>query len=172
VLVLPFLQAILISAFIVGWIISLAHLISGSVLPPEEGGWKKIFSFDQLQIWSIVLYVLALFWIILIISALIQYILIVATCNWYFSHCSCGKSYFSLSKGFWWALRYNLGSIALGSLVVAVFWLARTVFEYVNSKMQNLNAQNAAFKCLSCVLRCCLDCCHRFIKFLNKNAYI
>jgi len=23
-----------------------------------------------------------------------------------------------------------------------------------------------------CVVRCCLDCCHRFVKFLNKNAYI
>lgn len=22
------------------------------------------------------------------------------------------------------------------------------------------------------MVRCCLDCCHRFIKFLNDNAYI
>jgi solute carrier family 44 (choline transporter-like protein), member 2/4/5 len=27
-------------------------------------------------------------------------------------------------------------------------------------------------KCLSGACRCCLQCCHRFIKFLNKNAFV
>lgn len=27
-------------------------------------------------------------------------------------------------------------------------------------------------KCATCAIRCLLDCCHRFVKFLNKNAYI
>lgn len=27
-------------------------------------------------------------------------------------------------------------------------------------------------KCLACACRCCLQCCHRFIKFLNRNAFV
>ena len=37
--------------------------------------------------------------------------------------------------------------------------------------MQKWN-NNDTVKCISCCIRCVLDCCHRFIKFLNKNAYI
>jgi hypothetical protein len=27
-------------------------------------------------------------------------------------------------------------------------------------------------KCLACACRFCLQCCHRFIKFLNRNAFV
>lgn len=78
----------------------------------------------------------------------------------------------ALAKGAWWAIRYNFGSLAFGSFLLAIIWSIRLVFEYVNKKIKDLNGDNAAVKCISSAIRCCLDCCHRFVKFLNENAYI
>jgi hypothetical protein len=79
---------------------------------------------------------------------------------------------FALSKGLWWAFRYNFGSLAFGSFLLAIIWSIRVIFEYVNKKIKDLNGDNAAVKLISRVIRCCLDCCHRFVKFINENAYI
>lgn len=46
------------------------------------------------------------------------------------------------------------------------------MFEYIESKSKKLLGDNAATNCLNNCIRCCIDCLHRFIKFLNKNAYI
>lgn len=38
--------------------------------------------------------------------------------------------------------------------------------------MQKVKDESAAARCILSCTRCCLDCFHRFIKFLNENAYI
>lgn len=68
--------------------------------------------------------------------------------------------------------RYNFGSLAFGSFLLAIVWCVRVIFEYVDKKLKNFSDNNAALKCISNIVRCCLDCCHRFIKFINANAYI
>ena len=69
--------------------------------------------------------------------------------------------------------RYNLGSLAFGSFLIAVVVIIRLIFEYIDAKMKSTGADqaNAALKCLMKCVRCCLDCCHRFVKYINKNAY-
>jgi choline transporter-like protein 2/4/5 len=77
-----------------------------------------------------------------------------------------------LSTGFWWSIRYNLGSLAFGSFILAVVWIIRIVFEYIDSQLEGAKKENKVVQIISNVLRCYLDCFHRFIKFLNQNAYI
>ena len=77
-----------------------------------------------------------------------------------------------MSKGLWWSFRYNFGSLALGSLILAIVWIVRVAFEYIDKKMKSLVGNNQLASCISNAIRCCLDCCHRFIKFLNTNAYV
>ena len=78
----------------------------------------------------------------------------------------------TLYRGFWWAFRYNLGSLAVGSFILAVIWMIRVVFEYFEKKVKSLMGDNSAARCVTSAIRCCLDCFHRFVKFLNENAYI
>lgn len=42
----------------------------------------------------------------------------------------------------------------------------------MNKKLQSISQGNEAIKCIGCIIRGILDCCHRFVKFVNKNAYI
>ena len=70
-------------------------------------------------------------------------------------------------------LRYNFGSLAFGSLLLALVWFAIVVFEYLNKKLNGNGVNpNPVTQAITCACRCCLQCCHRFIKFLNRNAFV
>lgn len=65
---------------------------------------------------------------------------------------------------------YHLGTIAFGSLILAICRLIRVILEYINHKLKKYD--NAFVKAVMCCLRCFFWCLEKFIKFINKNAYI
>lgn len=72
-------------------------------------------------------------------------------------------------------IRYNFGSLAFGSLLLAIVWFLIIVFEYLNKKLTvapGAVTSNPLLKACSCMCSCCLQCCNRFIKFLNRNAFV
>lgn len=117
-------------------------------------------------------YIFGFFWIFELVSAISSYVMIVAICTWYFTSTNESRGNFSLTRGFWWTFRYNLGSLAFGSFILAWVWIIRIIFEYLQKQMEKASGDNAVVKCVGGCIRCCLDCFHRFIKFLNENAYI
>ncbi|XP_073443657.1 choline transporter-like protein 2 isoform X2 [Dendrobates tinctorius] len=68
------------------------------------------------------------------------------------------------------ALRYHTGSLAFGSLILAIVQLIRILLEYLDHKLKG--ADNKCARFLLCCLKCCFWCLEKFIKFLNRNAYI
>ncbi|XP_067892681.1 choline transporter-like protein 5-B isoform X5 [Heterodontus francisci] len=77
---------------------------------------------------------------------------------------------FPLLAAFGRSLRYHTGSLAFGSLILAIIQLIRIILEYLDNKLKG--AQNKVAKFLFCCLKCCFWCLEKFIKFLNRNAYI
>ncbi|KAM4675347.1 choline transporter-like protein 2 isoform 3-T3 [Discoglossus pictus] len=68
------------------------------------------------------------------------------------------------------AIRYHTGSLAFGSLILAIVQLIRIILEYLDHKLKG--AQNNCARFLLCCLKCCFWCLEKFIKFINRNAYI
>uniref|UniRef100_A0A672QNL0 Choline transporter-like protein n=1 Tax=Sinocyclocheilus grahami TaxID=75366 RepID=A0A672QNL0_SINGR len=68
------------------------------------------------------------------------------------------------------SLRYHTGSLAFGSLILAIVQIIRVLLEYIDHKLKG--AENKFAKFLLCCLKCCFWCLEKFIKFLNRNAYI
>ncbi|XP_051568187.1 choline transporter-like protein 2 isoform X1 [Myxocyprinus asiaticus] len=68
------------------------------------------------------------------------------------------------------ALRYHTGSLAFGCLILAIVQVIRVILEYLDQKLKG--AQNKFAKFLLSCLKCCFWCLEKFIKFLNRNAYI
>ena len=91
---------------------------------------------------------------------------------WYFTSNQDTRGSFSMGKGFTWALWYNIGSLSLGSMILAFIWIIRITFEYIDSQLQQAKEDSAVVRFVSACMRCCLDCFHRFVKFINENAYI
>lgn len=106
------------------------------------------------------------------IQALFQYAVIVGTCTWYFTSRADEYGNFSLCQGFMWGLRYNQGTLAFGSFLLALIWIVRIILEILDKQMDKVKDENALARCVMTCTKCCLDCFHRFIKFVNENAYI
>lgn len=61
-----------------------------------------------------------------------------------------------------------------GSFIIALVWIVRVIFEYIDRKVRNSAGPNQMNRVAVAVMNCCrcyLDCCHRFVKYINKNAY-
>merc|ERR1712242_134005 len=138
---------------------------------------SKDVEHSSATLWMMVYMWFGLFWILAFLISCNEFVVIVSTCTWYFSRKDIpdddgipGDS--EVWKGFWWSIRYHAGTLAFGSLLIAIVWLIRTIFEYVGEKIQSASGDNFATKCLLGCVRCCLDCFDRFMRFVNQNAYI
>ncbi|XP_029285297.1 choline transporter-like protein 5-B isoform X1 [Cottoperca gobio] len=75
-----------------------------------------------------------------------------------------------LYSSFCQAIRYHTGSLAFGSLILAAVQMIRIVLEYMFHKLKG--SQNSWARFVLCCFKCCFWCLERFIKFINRNAYI
>lgn len=69
------------------------------------------------------------------------------------------------------ATRYHIGSIACGSLIIAIIKFVRTVIQYLQKKAFGENP-NPLMAVLACLVKCCLRCVECCIDKINKNAFI
>jgi len=73
-------------------------------------------------------------------------------------------------------LIYHLGSIAFGSLIIAIVQFIRIIIEIVERRLKKAAGNNQVTKCIisfiSCCCKCFFYCLEKFLKFVNRNAYI
>ena len=65
---------------------------------------------------------------------------------------------------------YHLGTVALGSLIIAIVRFMRIFLEYMQRQLQGSETKLA--QDLMKALKCCLLCFEKVLKFINRNAYI
>jgi solute carrier family 44 (choline transporter-like protein), member 2/4/5 len=75
-------------------------------------------------------------------------------------------------RSFFRAIFYHFGSIAFGSLLIAIIKLIRLILSYIDKKVKEAGPNNKCAKFLSTCCLCCFWCLEKFIKFINHNAYI
>jgi choline transporter-like protein 2/4/5 len=93
-----------------------------------------------------------------------------AFADWYWTQGNTEK--FPVAKSMWRTVRYHLGSIAFGSLLIALVQFARIILEYVDRKTKTLQEKNKGMKYLIQCLKCVLACFEKCIKYLTRTAYI
>ncbi|RUS76954.1 hypothetical protein EGW08_015274 [Elysia chlorotica] len=77
---------------------------------------------------------------------------------------------FPLVSSFWRCLRYHTGSLAFGSLIIALVQMIVSALEYLNRKLKG--SENDVAKFIIKCLRCCFWCLEKFLRYINRNAYI
>jgi choline transporter-like protein 2/4/5 len=90
--------------------------------------------------------------------------------RYYWDEKRVGVPCLSLAESLFRALVFHLGTLAFGSLIIAIVKLIRVILEYLEKKVKDKTGKIA--RCLFCCCRCCLFCLEKFLKFLNRNAYI
>lgn len=72
-----------------------------------------------------------------------------------------------------YCVRYHLGSLAFGSLLIALMKLVRLLFSYLERKLKGAGTDCCGMiKCLTCFCKCCLYCFEKFLQAVCSNAYI
>lgn len=65
-----------------------------------------------------------------------------------------------------------MGSLAFGSLLIAIVTMLKVVFEYFAKKYEKASGDNPLVKAILCCVRCMIWCLDACVKFISENAYI
>mmetsp|Transcript_23355 Transcript_23355/g.58569 ORF Transcript_23355/g.58569 Transcript_23355/m.58569 type:complete len:788 (+) Transcript_23355:155-2518(+) len=140
----------------------------------SAGSWDQAthtYSWDDTIRRCLILHFFGLLWIRAFILAVSNLTIASAACEWFIISDKKMLS-FPVLNGFVRTLRYHTGTAAAGSLIIAIVQMIRWVFRYYMYQLSKLNPNSKIVKCLSCIGECCLACFERFLKFVNRNAYI
>lgn len=173
ILWIPFLFFILTIAWIAYWIILSVYLYSTGDFDQEH---SKIFAsfkwkYEIKYCWWYHLF--SFFYIDAFISAFSQFIYASSASIWYFNH-EKGTEGHLILKSFKRAFRYHFGSIAFGSLIIAIIRFLMFFLEKFKKKVENSIGKKAGkcYKCIFCCIECCLKCIEKTLEYINKQAYI
>lgn len=174
VLCIPFIFFVITVIWIAYWIILSVYLYSTGDFDQENSKVIATFKwkYEIRYFWWYHLF--ALFYIDAFISAFSQFVYASCTSIWYFNHDKGTEGHFIL-KSFKRAFRYHLGSIAFGSLIIAIVRFIMFLFERFKKRMEKSigkSQPNKCFKCVMCCIGCCLKCIEKVLEYINKHAYI
>lgn len=115
--------------------------------------------------------VFGFFWMIFFITAFSEMVLAGVFATWYWTKNTKNRPFFSLTESIARTIRFHLGTVAFGALIITICRIIRLILEYCEQKIQKY-ANYAVFRAILCLCKCCFWCLENFMKFVNKNAYI
>ena len=174
ILWIPFFFFIITIIWIAYWIILSVYLYSTGDFDQEN---SKVFAsfkwkYEIKYFWWYHLF--ALFYVNAFISAFSQFIYASSASIWYFNQEKETEGHFILTS-FKRAFIYHLGSIAFGSLIIAIVRFLMFFFEIFKKRMEKSVAKKTTgkcYKCIFCCVECCLRCIEKVLEYINKHAYI
>jgi hypothetical protein len=138
ILLVPFYMIALVCGFIIYWIATAAFIYSiGTFSPAYTTLYPTVISpipqvtLNQ-NISNLLWYhVAGLFWVLCLLVGWVQFIVAATAAQWYFTSGSDASGSGSVCKSTYWTIRYHIGSIAIGSLILAIVMFIQFVFEYM-----------------------------------------
>lgn len=115
-------------------------------------------------------YILGLFWTWNWILAIWQCTIAGSIATWYWTRDKKAIPDLVVFRSFWRCFRYHLGSLAFGSLIIALVQLIRYLLLRLQQQLKASNNKVAQY--ITTCLQCFFACLERFLMILNKNAYI
>eukprot|EP00164_Ancoracysta_twista_P000960 GFYU01001257.1.p2 GENE.GFYU01001257.1~~GFYU01001257.1.p2 ORF type:complete len:682 (+),score=229.41 GFYU01001257.1:660-2705(+) len=175
----PIITFLLMLALMLWWVFVALFLASAGTNVDKEIDGKpgyKEYTFDDDLKKMIIYHLFGGLWTAQFILALSEIVIAGAVANWYWCKDKKDVGDSPVKDSFTMAIRYYLGSIALGSLIIAIIQMIRIIFEYIDYKIKNQEGLSDTVKkvwgYIACVFRCCLWCLEKCMKFINRNAYI
>ena len=174
---LPIVVYIITIPIALWWTASAVYLMSIGEPFQEEDSFIATIKYESATKYMGLFLLFGLFWILAFMIACVQFVIAATTCMWYFSgqgaENSDSNGRVSIGLGVSWCFKYHLGSLAMGSFLIAVVQMIKVLFEYFAAKYEKVAGKdNVVFKAITCCLRCCIWCLDAYVKFLTRNAYI
>lgn len=149
---------------------------TADVTAKGENGLSRSFELTPKHYYSILFQLLMSFWILAFVSAVYEFVIAYAVAEFYYTPYDHDdekdvNGCCAMCEGLHLGLMYHSGSLAFGSLLIALLQTLQKVIEYAEQKNEE-TANSHVIKCLLCCCAACVNCCKDIVKAINKNAYI
>jgi len=115
----------------------------------------------------------AVIWGVVFLNHLTTMIVAGGVSQWYFAPDKSKPIHSPVRSAARRALLYHTGSIAFGSLLVAIVRYIRYLMNWLKKYANKDNECCGRFlKCIFCCVDCCLRCFEKFLDFVSKTAYV
>ncbi|XP_060870832.1 choline transporter-like protein 1 [Metopolophium dirhodum] len=147
-----------------------AVLIQGSGSPAFEPLSHNVYyKKDQLMKFARVYNILVLVWVIEFIIGCQHMIIAGSVATWFFTRNKDNVSS-PISTSISYLFNYHMGSVALGSFIIAVLQIIRAILNFIDETLKD--SKNEVAKSLYKIFQCLFSCIQQFIQYLTRNAYI
>lgn len=176
ILFMPQLLALVQVAFLIYWLVGLSGILSTAQILPADNltQERNRYVLDGALKAKVVFHFFVGFWVHGYLEALGTVATSITVADWYYKPKVNGKkpsSHLSFFTGLAKAIVFHSGSIAFGSLVLAVVRTLRVILELYQQLAKQMFGNDTA-KCLLACCRCCLGFLTSTLKFIEFNAYI
>lgn len=159
--------------YVVYWCVAGAYIFTvGDVHPDYEGYPIQDVEWTPFTRAAVYFHVFFGLWGFFFLLALNEFVIGFMTCMWYFSKDKSRGTEGVLRRALGTALFYHLGSIAFGSLILAIFSSLRIIWEFVQKRAkpakESSSLINGLFRCVDW----CFTALIGFIKYFNKHVYL
>lgn len=173
IVLVPIIQtAINISMWVI-CIVALLYLASAANYVVSGDVFTSISSYGDTALINFYVFLFGTLWCNAFIQAMGIFVIASACCFWYYSHGPDQETNFPIFRSYKMVFRYHFGSLAFGSLILAIVHFMQIILELFKKQAESSGANNSkCFEyCINC-LRCFLECVERIVQFINKTAYI
>lgn len=170
VFLIPVTFSILMVILFVWWIPTFAMVTSMGETSPDPTSVFMNLNWSTSTTVFICMFIFALLWFVSFNFSQETFSIAAMTASWYFERFD--ESNVGAFTAICWSFWYHVGTLAFGSLLIAILWAIQLILQYIYQKMKEIGMENtgAAFL-LKCAM-CFVACFERTIKFINKHAYI
>lgn len=133
----PILMFAFSLVFLCFWFVVTLYLYSSGTITKRGDTPFGHVSWDDSIKRLLIYYIVAIIWNIEFLIAFTQLVLAFSAASWYFAPGNPKETSGNIGRSFWTTIRYHIGSLALGSLVLTLIWVLRIAIEliYVNREI-------------------------------------
>lgn len=173
VVLVPIIQATIVLGMWAACLVAMLYLISCTNFVGSSGSvFTSVESYTSSSLQQFYAFVFGTLWCNALIQATGTFVVASACCIWYYSHGPDQDAGFPVFRSYKMAIRYHLGSLAFGSLILAIVQFLQLMVEAFKKQAEAAGGDNKIVEYITNCLRCCLQCVERIVQFINKMAYI
>jgi choline transporter-like protein 2/4/5 len=150
---------------------TMGEITADTSLVPQLRVTTKTEAQEKLFVYLFLFMFLGILWILQFIQAKTSFIAMVSATTYYFNSNKDHDGEAEVGFGFRLAYAVHAGSLAFGSLIIAIIQFIRIIVVSVMQQAQRAGGDNVAVRVTIAVANCCLKCVEKICDYINSNAY-
>lgn len=174
-MLVPIFQTLFTLALWGGCLVVMVFLVSTAQFTVLNSSdyFTSVKTYSDPGLINLYIFIFSTLWSNALIGAIGIFVIASACCMWYYAQGSAGEPLdFPILRSYKMAFRYHFGSLAFGSLILAIVQFLELMVEAFKRQAESTGGENKCTKTLINCIQCCLACVERIVEFINKTAYI